>query len=128
MTIELPQTFEQAARDLMVWVGFGTVVGLVAKAAMPGRDPGGAVTTLAMGIAGSIIGSGILTYFLEGQRVAPLSVPGFLVAVGGAFVLLSFYRLFSGRLSLDGRLSDPYYIKRARPRRSRTHAERVQDL
>lgn len=117
MKFELPQTFEEAAHNLLVWIGFGTLVGLIAKAVMPGRDPGGAITTLVMGIGGSIIGSGILVYFVEGNRVSPLSLPGFLVAVGGAFVLLSFYRLFSGRINLDGRLSDPYYLSRPRKRR-----------
>jgi len=35
------------------WVGFGTIVGLMAKAIMPGRDPGGAVATLSMGVGGT---------------------------------------------------------------------------
>lgn len=128
MKFELPQTFEEAAHNLLVWIGFGTLVGLIAKGVMPGRDPGGAITTLIMGIGGSVIGSGILVYFAEGQRVTPLSLPGFLVAVGGAFVLLSFYRLLSGRMRFDGRLSDPYYVRRPRSRRSKTLVQRVDDL
>ena len=47
---------EAWVNDILVWVGFGTVVGLLAKAIMPGRDPGGALVTLGMGIGGVIIG------------------------------------------------------------------------
>ena len=54
---EVPTDVQQLAHDLLAWVGYGTLVGLVAKAIMPGRDPGGAVATLAMGIGGSIIGA-----------------------------------------------------------------------
>jgi len=51
------------AQDVLMWVGFGTLVGLVAKAIMPGRDPGGAVATLLMGIAGTVLGCALLSYF-----------------------------------------------------------------
>src|SRR6185295_6323983 len=81
---------------LLTWVGFGTLVGLAAKAIMPGRDPGGPIATLLMGIGGSVIGCGTLMFFIEGQRVTPISVPGFATAIGGAFILLFFYRLLSG--------------------------------
>ena len=78
---------QKVANDLLVWVGFGTLVGLLAKAIMPGRDPGGAVATLMMGIGGSVIGCGTLMFFWEGQRVTPISPVGFLVATGGAFMV-----------------------------------------
>ncbi|MBM4074601.1 MAG: GlsB/YeaQ/YmgE family stress response membrane protein, partial [Planctomycetes bacterium] len=39
---------EHAAHELLMWTGFGTLVGLAAKAIMPGRDPGGAIGTLMM--------------------------------------------------------------------------------
>ena len=45
MDIALPPEAQQWANDLLVWVGFCTLVGLMAKAIMPGRDPGGAVAT-----------------------------------------------------------------------------------
>ncbi len=86
----------EALHDLLVWVGFGTLVGLTAKAIMPGRDPGGAIVTLIMGIGGSVIGCGLMMYFLDTYRVTPVSPLGFVVATGGAFLLLAFYRLFSG--------------------------------
>jgi uncharacterized membrane protein YeaQ/YmgE (transglycosylase-associated protein family) len=84
------------ANDVLVWIGFGTIVGLLAKAIMPGKDPGGAVATLAMGVGGTVIGCGILSFFMEGQRVSPISPTGFAVATGGAFLILFFYKLLGG--------------------------------
>jgi uncharacterized membrane protein YeaQ/YmgE (transglycosylase-associated protein family) len=86
----------QWANDVLVWIGFGTVVGLLAKAIMPGKDPGGAVATLAMGIGGTVIGCGILSFFTDGQRVSPISPTGFAVGTGGAFLILFFYKLLGG--------------------------------
>lgn len=90
------QLVGQWANDILIWIGFGTLVGLLAKAVMPGRDPGGAVATLMMGIGGSIIGSGTLMWISGGTRVTPISPLGFLVATAGAFILLFFYRLLAG--------------------------------
>ena len=90
------------ANDILVWIGFGTLAGLMAKAIMPGRDPGGAVATLGMGIGGTVIGCGTLMFFHDGARVTPISPIGFLVATGGAFVLLFFYRLLGGRFFIEG--------------------------
>ena len=110
----LPDSLEYWAQTILVWIGFGTLVGLAAKAIMPGRDPGGAVTTLLMGIGGCVIGSGILTFFWEGQRVTPLSPIGFVVATGGSFLLLFFYRLLAGHIIDEGLDGRPVY---RRPRR-----------
>ena len=93
---------EGLARVGLEWVGFGTLVGLLAKAIMPGRDPGGAVATLAMGVGGAVIGCGTLSFFYHGQFVTPISPLGFLVATGGAFILLFFYRLLGGRMFREG--------------------------
>ncbi len=91
------------ANDVLVWVGFGTLVGLLAKGIMPGRDPGGSVATLAMGIAGSVIGCGVLAYFHDGPCVTARSARwGFAVATGGAFILLFFYRLLAGYFFVEG--------------------------
>lgn len=86
----------------LVWVGFGTLVGLLAKAIMPGRDPGGAVATLAMGIVGTIIGCGVVSYFWQGHIVSPISPLGFCVATTGAFILLFFYKLLGGYYFEEG--------------------------
>jgi len=98
---DFAQAMTQWSNDLLVWIGFGTLAGLMAKAIMPGRDPGGAVATLLMGIGGTMIGCGLLL-FATGQRVTPISPVGFLVATAGAFVLLFFYRLLGGRFFREG--------------------------
>jgi uncharacterized membrane protein YeaQ/YmgE (transglycosylase-associated protein family) len=87
---------------VLVWVGFGTIVGLLAKAIMPGRDPGGAVATLAMGIAGTVIGCGVVSFVWKGHIVSPISPLGFCVATAGAFVLLFFYKLLGGYYFIEG--------------------------
>ncbi len=86
----------------LTWIGFGTVVGLAAKAVMPGRDPGGAVTTLMMGICGTLIGCAILKYFYPDQNIQPISVEGFSVGACGALVLLLFYKLLGGHWFIEG--------------------------
>src|SRR6187200_2358987 len=88
----------QWANDVLVWVGFGTIVGLLAKAIMPGKDPGGAVATLAMGIGGTVFGCGGLMFIymlfkVDAPRVTPISPLGFVVATVGAFTILFFYKL-----------------------------------
>jgi uncharacterized membrane protein YeaQ/YmgE (transglycosylase-associated protein family) len=93
---------QELTHQVLVWVGFGTLVGLLAKAIMPGKDPGGAVATLAMGIAGTVIGCGVVSYFWRGHLVSPISPLGFCVATGGAFVLLFFYKLLGGYYFEEG--------------------------
>jgi len=86
------------------WIIFGLIAGLIAKAIMPGKDPGGAIVTILLGIAGAVIGGFIgRALFGYGRAVDNGSVtePGFLVslvlAVVGAIVLLALYRLIKGR-------------------------------
>jgi uncharacterized membrane protein YeaQ/YmgE (transglycosylase-associated protein family) len=104
---------------MLVWVGFGTLVGLAAKAIMPGRDPGGAVSTVLLGIGGSVIGCGVLMYFTGGKRVTPISGVGFLAATAGAFALLFFYRLLSGTFFVEAEDADSSFIFRRNRRRRR---------
>ncbi len=99
---EFAQLAQDWTNDILVWIGFGTVIGLLAKAIMPGRDPGGAIATLAMGIGGTVIGCGVVGFFFEGQRVTPISPLGAVVATAGAFIILLFYRLLSGYLFIEG--------------------------
>ncbi len=118
--IQLSVAATQWINDILVWIGFGTVIGLLAKAIMPGRDPGGAIATLAMGIGGVVIGCGTLTYFYAGERVTPMSPIGFLVATGGAFLLLIFYRLLGGYWFIEGELPrQSNRLRRTRRRRRR---------
>lgn len=121
----MPESFQLAdqvqlwANTALVWIGFGTLVGLLAKAIMPGRDPGGAVATLSMGIAGTVIGCGTLTFFYRGVHVTPISPLGLVVATGGAFVLLFFYRLLAGYWFVEGDQPRRLYRRPHRRRRRR---------
>jgi uncharacterized membrane protein YeaQ/YmgE (transglycosylase-associated protein family) len=92
----ISEVLHQWANDLLVWVGFGTLVGLTAKKLLPGRDPGGAVATVLMGIGGTGFGLGLVA-LIWGQRVTPLSVTGFLAATAGSVLILFFYHLLGGR-------------------------------
>ncbi len=80
--------------SIVIWMVFGLFVGLVAKIVMPGRDPGGLIVTILLGIAGAVLGGFLgraLGFYREGDAV------GFMVAVLGALVLLVFYRVVGGR-------------------------------
>ena len=88
------------------WIVFGALAGLIAKALMPGKDPGGCIITILLGIAGAVIG-GFIGRALLGYGTAThgdtrdLSQPGFLMrlvlSVVGAVILLAIYRLIKGR-------------------------------
>jgi uncharacterized membrane protein YeaQ/YmgE (transglycosylase-associated protein family) len=78
----------------------GLLVGLVAKALMPGRDPGGFVITALLGIAGAFlahfIGRGA-GWYVEGEPA------GFIASVLGAILLLVGYRMILGRKAISNR-------------------------
>lgn len=76
------------------WILFGLIVGIVAKLVMPGREPGGIIVTILLGIAGALLGG-----FL-GRAVGwygPNEPAGFIVATLGAILLLVIYRMMVGR-------------------------------
>src|SRR5262245_23780356 len=93
MDFELICTFAHRGLE---WIGFGTLVGLIAKAVLPGKDGGGALATVIVGILGSVIGAALLAFFIEGAEVKPISILGFLVALGGTTILLISYRILGG--------------------------------
>ena len=123
--LQFPDFVNQIANTILVWVGFGTLTGLLAKAIMPGRDPGGAVATLLMGIGGAVIGCGILSFFCEGQRVTPISPLGFVVATIGAFIILFFYRLLGGQFFVEGEGVVLRRPRRTARRRDYSHVEEI---
>jgi len=111
---------EQTLHEILVWIGFGTLAGLAGKAIMPGRDPGGTIATLMMGIAGSIIGCGVLTFFQPEMQITPISLFGFVAATAGTFVILLMYRLLSGSIfpeAVDGEKIIHNTIRRKRARK-----------
>lgn len=111
----------------LTWIGFGTVVGLAAKALMPGKDPGGSVATLLMGIVGTLIGCAILQYFNTGEPVQPVSIRGFFVGTAGALVILIFYKVLGGYWFEEGETSFWQHNNMRRRRRRRYYRSGVDD-
>lgn len=76
----------------MIWtLVIGLIVGSLAKLIMPGKDPGGIIVTMLLGVAGSFVGLWIgrlLRFYTEGQSA------GFLMSLIGAILLLAIYRMF----------------------------------
>ena len=79
---------------ILGWIVFGLIVGAVAKLLMPGRDPGGIIVTMLLGIAGAVLGGFLgraLGLYGEGEAA------GFLMSFLGAVVLLALYRMMVSR-------------------------------
>jgi uncharacterized membrane protein YeaQ/YmgE (transglycosylase-associated protein family) len=73
----------------------GLVVGAIAKLIMPGRDPGGIIITMLIGVAGALL-AGFLGRAL-GWYTDPAQGPGIIASIIGALILLFLYRVFTGR-------------------------------
>jgi uncharacterized membrane protein YeaQ/YmgE (transglycosylase-associated protein family) len=76
------------------WIIFGLIVGAIAKLVMPGRDPGGIIVTMLLGIAGAVVG-GFLGRTLGWY--GPGDAAGFLMSFLGAVLLLWVYRMMVSR-------------------------------
>jgi uncharacterized membrane protein YeaQ/YmgE (transglycosylase-associated protein family) len=79
------------------WMVFGLIVGVIAKVLMPGRDPGGFLVTMAIGIAGALTGGFI------GRALGwygPNDGAGFFMSLVGAILLLWLYRVLFVRRSV----------------------------
>ena len=75
---------------ILSWILFGLVVGVIAKLLMPGRDPGGFIVTILLGIAGALVGGFVgraMGFYGESQGA------GWIMSILGAIVLLVIYRM-----------------------------------
>ncbi|MFF7858862.1 GlsB/YeaQ/YmgE family stress response membrane protein [Streptomyces sp. NPDC007904] len=83
---------------IIAWIVIGLLAGVIAKALMPGKDPGGIIITMLIGIAGGLLG-GFLGKVIFGVD----SIDGFfdlstwIAAIVGSVILLALYRLVTGR-------------------------------
>ena len=76
------------------WIIFGLIVGAIAKLVMPGRDPGGIIVTMALGIVGALLGGWL------GRAAGwygPNDGAGFFLSLIGAILVLVIYRMVVGR-------------------------------
>ena len=79
---------------ILAWIVFGLVVGIIAKLVTPGRDPGGFIVTMLLGIAGALLGGFIgrsMGFYGANQSA------GWLMSIGGAILLLLLYRVVARR-------------------------------
>jgi uncharacterized membrane protein YeaQ/YmgE (transglycosylase-associated protein family) len=79
---------------ILGWIIFGLIIGALAKLAMPGKDPGGIIATMLIGIAGAVTG-GFLGRVLG--LYGPGDAAGFFMSFLGAVLLLFLYRQLSAR-------------------------------
>lgn len=79
---------------ILSWILFGLVVGIIAKLLMPGRDPGGFIITILLGVAGALLGGFV------GRAMGfygPNEGAGWLMSILGAILLLVLYRMMARR-------------------------------
>ena len=79
---------------ILSWILFGLVVGVIAKLLMPGRDPGGFIVTILLGVAGALVGGFVgraMGFYGENQGA------GWIMSILGAIVLLALYRMMVRR-------------------------------
>ena len=82
---------------ILGWILFGLIVGALAKLVMPGKDPGGIIVTMLLGIAGAVLGGfagRALGFYGEGESA------GWLMAILGAIILLGVYRMATRRTAV----------------------------
>jgi uncharacterized membrane protein YeaQ/YmgE (transglycosylase-associated protein family) len=81
---------------IISWIFLGLIAGALAKFLVPGKDPGGLIVTILIGIVGAILG-GFLGSFIGLGRVESFDLGGIVIATIGAIILLILYRLFQKR-------------------------------
>lgn len=77
---------------ILSWIILGLIAGALAKFIMPGKDPGGIIVTILIGIAGAVVG-GFLGSFIGLGKIESFDIGGLFIAVAGSIILLILYRL-----------------------------------
>jgi uncharacterized membrane protein YeaQ/YmgE (transglycosylase-associated protein family) len=78
------------------WILLGLLAGAIAKAILPGDDPGGIIVTMLIGIAGALLGGFIASALDVGDLGSFFDIGTWLIAIGGALLLLLLYRAVTG--------------------------------
>jgi len=82
--------------SIIAWIVVGLIAGALAKAIVPGREPGGFVATLVIGIVGACIG-GWIWNAMGSAGATGVNLPSIGIATVGAIVLLAIWKMFTGR-------------------------------
>ena len=85
------KTKDDIEMGIVSWIIFGLIAGALAKLIMPGRDPGGCIVTILLGIAGAVVG-GFIGSLLGFGGVEQFDLRSFLIAIAGAILILWVYR------------------------------------
>jgi uncharacterized membrane protein YeaQ/YmgE (transglycosylase-associated protein family) len=80
--------------SILLTILIGAVVGALAKLVMPGKDPGGIIITILLGVAGSFV-AGMLGHSLGWYEAG--EGPGIIASIIGSVILLAIYRAVAGR-------------------------------
>jgi uncharacterized membrane protein YeaQ/YmgE (transglycosylase-associated protein family) len=88
--------------QIIAWIVIGLIAGALGKLIMPGRDPGGIIVTILLGMVGAVLG-GFLVQGLLGIRGGGF-IWSIVVATIGAIILLALYRLLAGGRRRGGRV------------------------
>jgi uncharacterized membrane protein YeaQ/YmgE (transglycosylase-associated protein family) len=82
---------------ILTWIIFGLIAGVIAKLLLPGRDPGGCIITMLLGIVGAFVGGFIFEQLTDRPDVMRFDFGSLVVAIIGAIVVLLIYRAIVGR-------------------------------
>jgi len=82
---------------IVSWIVVGLIAGVLAKWIMPGKDPGGIVVMVLLGIVGAIVGGFLVGLVMPGDVITGINVTTIVVATLGAILLLVIYRLIVAR-------------------------------
>ncbi|GAA0503969.1 membrane protein [Saccharopolyspora subtropica] len=82
---------------ILSWILFGLIAGVIAKFILPGKDPGGIILTILIGIAGGLLGGWVSTALAGGEGVTGFNLMSFVWAVVGSLILLAIYRVIFHR-------------------------------
>jgi uncharacterized membrane protein YeaQ/YmgE (transglycosylase-associated protein family) len=91
--IALSQNAQQWVNVVLIWIGFGTLAGLLASVLLPLRGSLTPFSVMGMGIVGSMVGLFALSWLFPGQTFNPISPVGFFAASIGSFLLLLLHNL-----------------------------------
>ena len=81
------------------WIVLGLIAGAIAKAILPGDDPGGIFVTMLIGIVGAIVGGFIASALGIGDLDEFFDIGTWVIAIAGSLLLLLLYRMLVGRRS-----------------------------